>query len=111
MRQSWVRIPPGGLITFSLITFSLITFKSYYLQAYYLQFVPVILSLRDGTEFYVRSGDHQSVANLEILSTMAGENFEIYMYEMARNAFKLSTLKPTENKIFIRQEKKNVGHL
>ena len=42
---------------------------------------------------------------------MAGENFEIYMYEMARNAFKLSTLKPTENKIFIRQEKKNVGHL
>ena len=64
----------------------------YYLQSYYLHFFPVILSLRDGTEFHIRSGDYQSVANPEILSTMAGEIFEIYMYEKARNALKLPTM-------------------
>ena len=42
---------------------------------------------------------------------MVGEHFEIYMCEMTRNAFKLSILKLTENKNFIREEKKNVGHL
>ena len=77
MGQLWVRIPPGGLITFILIVFCLITL------------------------FYVRSGDHQSVPNPEILSTMVGENFEIHMYEMARNIFKLSTMVEENFEIYI----------
>ena len=51
--------------------------------------------------------DWPQMANAFKLSTMVGENFEIYMSQMAKNALKLSTMVGENFEIYMSQIAKN----